>query len=275
MVEQERHEAHGDDRLSDAVARYDEGDVEGCLALLRTLRESSQPLHGDAHYFEGLCERRRGNLQQALAAFRRAAENTPNDAEYLLEYALCLIAAGRVQEGLDTLRQAVHESGHAPAFRHELYLQNAIALYEEGYLESAILSLRKALKFVQDGVTYRLLSQILVEAGDVQGALKAAQEGVEHFSQDAEMHHTAGLALVAAKLMQEASEAFARAFELNSNDVESLYSLGICYEIMGDLPLAVRTLQRCLGMNLRPEAREETLNRLARIRRHAANQSAS
>ncbi len=257
----------GGDRLSDAVECFDRGELDRCLELLAALRaERAGEVPGDAWYFESLCHRNRGELARAEVTMRRAVEVRPDEADYLLELGLIVIEQGRTQEGLDVLRDAVHASGHAPEFRHELYLQNAIALYGEGYLEGCVLSLRKALKFARDMDTYRILTQVLIEWGHAEEALEAVGEGLDLFPRHATLHHMAGLALSVARRPYEAAQAFVRAYELDPRDAGPVHSLGLIFETTGDYGRALETFERCLTLSLDDATRADVQQRIGQIK---------
>lgn len=243
--------------------------VDSRLAMLMDLqnRESPDKLHPDVFYYECLCERKRGNRDAAIDAVQRALAAAPDEAEYLLEYGLLLIEDKRVQEGLDVLRRAVHESGHAPAFRHELYVQNALALQTEGFVDAAVLSLRKALKFTERADTYHLMAQMHIEAGSHDAALEAIGEGLGRFPDDARLHHLSGLALMLARRPYEAARAFVRACELDGSDPDPLHSLGICFETVGDVTRALDALERCASLPLSADMRVDVDRRLVRLRK--------
>lgn len=255
------------DLLADAIESFDRGDIDGCLDRIHALKlRSTDAVPADAHYFEALCHRRSGNLARAATIMADAVEAAPEEADYLLELGLILIESGRTQEGLDRLRDAVHASDHAPEFRHELYLQNALALYSEGFLEASVLSLRKALKFAEDVDTYRVLTQFLIEWGKADEALDVISQGLEKFPRDARLHHMAGLALSVSRRPYEAAQEFVRAYELNPADPEPVHSLALVFEAAGDVHRALETYERCLLMNLDDEARADVTQRVSRLK---------
>lgn len=259
------------DLLAEAVECFDRGDFVGCLERIERLKAAGDEVPGDAWYFESLCLRQQGDLSQALESLSLALERSPDEPDYLLERGLVLIEAGRTQEGLDVLRLAVHASGHSPEFRHELYLQNALALYGEGYADAAVLSLQKAIKFVQDADTYRVLVQLLVELERGAEALEAISEGLDRFPRDAKLHHLAGLALSLERRPYEAAQAFVRAYELNPADPDPVHSLALIFETAGDFHRALETLERCLALELTDPMRDDVNRRISRIRSKMAS----
>lgn len=254
------------DYLADAVEAFDRGDFQTCVELIARVKTTSDAPPGDAWYFEALCLRQRGDLQTALISLDEALATSPSEPDYLLEKGLTLIEKGDTQKGLDVLRDAVHASGHAPEFRHELYLQNAMALYAEGYADAAVLSLQKALKFVQDADTYRVLVQLLVELERSQEALDTISQGLKRFPRDPRLHHLAGLALSLARRPYEAAQAFVRAYELDPSDPDPVHSLALIFESAGDFGRALETLERCLTMKLTPAMSDDVNRRISRIR---------
>jgi tetratricopeptide (TPR) repeat protein len=253
--------------LAEAIARYDDGDYDGCRALLdEARRRSGTAISAQVLLFEGLCERRASNLERALELLREALERAPDQPVVLFELGLALIQAGNAQEGLDMLREAVRASGEHPPYRHEFYLQNAIALYNEGATEHAVTSLRKALRFDRERDTYRLLGHLLLELERQDEAIDMIREGIEHFPDDAELHHIVGLALTIKRDPYPAAQAFTRAVELDPSNGDPLHSLGLCFESLGDVRRAIEAYERCLRLDCGDEVREDARKRMERLR---------
>lgn len=254
--------------LADAIACFDAGDLDGCTAILVRVRNATAPdVPADALLFEGLCARRAGDLTAALEALEEAARVAPDAHHILHELGLARIAAGQVQAGLDTLREAIRVSGDAPLLRHEFYLQNGVALYGEGYLEPAIASLRKALRFEKDADTYALLGHMLLEAGRLDDAVDTVREAIGHFARDAALHHIAGLALAVRREPFEAAQAFLRAVEIDPSRGDPFHSLGVCFESMGDGVRAIEAYESCLRLDCPDSLRADARDRISRLRR--------
>lgn len=267
MSENSTAERPSPQTLADAIERYDHGDYEACRSLLAETRRRTDPdVPPEVFLFEGLCDRRTGNLAQAIEQMRRASSLAPDNPHVLLELGLAIVESGKSQEGLDVLRQAVHASGEAPAYRHEFYLQNAIALYGEGFLEPAVTSLRKALRFDKDADTYVLLGHLLVEMEQQDEAIDVIREGIEHFPNDAELHHIVGLALAHKRAPFEAAQAFTRAVELDPRNGDPLHSLGLCFESLGDASRALEAYDRCLRLECSDAVRSDARARVERLR---------
>jgi tetratricopeptide (TPR) repeat protein len=241
-------------------------EVEACLKKLQELQAQGVELHADVYYYKALCQKRLGRRDAAMASILRALRAAPAEPDYLLEYGLLLIDDGRTQEGLDKLRQAVHESDHAPQFRHELYLQNALALQTEGFVDAALLSFQKALKFGRRAETYRLIGQMLIEAGRNQQALEILREGVTEFADDAPLHYLIGRALLEDGHPHDAIAPLVRACELDRNDASALYVLGTLFERIKETARAVQAYERCLTIPLAPSLHKDIERRLGRLR---------
>lgn len=253
--------------LAVAIERFDAGDVEGCRSLLAEVRAQTEPdVPVDLPLFEGLCARRQGDFDTAIAHLRDAALRAPEAPHLQRELGQALIEAGQVQEGLDALREAVRLSDDDPKLRHEFYLQNGIALYGGGYVDAAVTSLRKALRFDKDPVTYAVLGHLLVELKRDSDALDAIREGIEHFAHDSELHHIAGLALAVKQQPFEAAKAFTRAIELDPRRGDPLHSLGLCFESLGDATRAIEAYERCLRLECGDAVRADARQRVDRLR---------
>ena len=253
-----------------AIERFDAGDLDGCEALLDAAR--TQPDSdgcAEIALFEGLCARRRGDLERAVERLREAARQAPTAPEMQTELALALIERGASQEGLDALREAVRLSDDAPLLRHEFYLQNGLALHREGYLDAAITSLRKALRFESDVDTRTLLGHLLIEAGRLDEAVDLIAETAERFPGCASVHLLAGLVFSIKQQPIDAAQAFARAAEIEPGRADPLHGMGLCFESLGDASRAIETYERCLRLECTEEMRYDLRERLTRLRGEA------
>lgn len=253
--------------LALAIERFDAGDLEGCRSLLHEVRTETDPdVPADVSLFEGLCARRQGDLVSALVHLRAAVERAPEAAHIQRELGQALIESGQTQQGLDALREAVHLSDDDPKMRHEFYLQNGIALYGGGYTDAAVTSLRKALRFDKDPLTYTVLGHLLIELKRYDEALDAIREGVESFAFDGELHHIAGLALAMKQQPFEAAQALMRAIELEPLRGDPLHSLGLCFESLGDARRAIEAFERCLRLSCAEAVRTDARQRIGGLR---------
>lgn len=252
--------------LSEALALYDAGDIDACRKHVQGLHEVSHPsIPPEAYLLEGLCLRKLGNLEGAIEQMQQTVELAPQNAYAWMELGLATIEYGETERGLDLLREAVRVSGDAPRYRHEFYVQNGIALYGAGYAEHAATSLRKALKFEQEAETYRILAHLLLELNQHKEAFDVITEGIEHFGDDAELQHIAGLALALKHQPFEAAQAFARAIELDPHNADPLHSLGLCFEALHDVARAIEAYKRCLTLQCSAAVRADAEARVARL----------
>jgi tetratricopeptide (TPR) repeat protein len=117
--------------LEDTVAKYPESDVAWerlgrALSLLRRYAEAEKALArslelapdtGDVWFFLGLMRQEQGLLDEALAAFRKAAERKPADAPTRCKIAACLAARGDRAGAVAAYREALR---YQPELREAL-----------------------------------------------------------------------------------------------------------------------------------------------------------
>jgi adenylate cyclase len=57
-----------------------------------------------------------GQHDRAIAAYQRAQELNPNDADVMTDFGFCLSCAGRAKEAVEMVRKAMQLNPHYPAF---------------------------------------------------------------------------------------------------------------------------------------------------------------
>jgi tetratricopeptide (TPR) repeat protein len=180
------------------------GRNDEALATLTELTEAF-PEEPDGFLALGMQQKAMGDDAGALASFQRAVELDPSPVPppleqtigehpgflALFEIAAIHQAAGRTEEELAALREALQRSDGAPLAATEL----AKALSRAGQQEQAIATLVEATR--APGASAADLGAIalqLRDGGAIDEALAAAQAGVERAASDAE-YRTAALAL--------------------------------------------------------------------------------
>ena len=107
-------------------------DAEAVQALWEVLELA--PGHGDSHLDLGLLLRKRGMVHQALEEFRMARGILPDRADYAMALGTTYLMAGRVQESIDHLGDAVSRRPCWQEARGNL----AVALLQAGRFEEAV-----------------------------------------------------------------------------------------------------------------------------------------
>jgi len=126
------------DRL---IALYHRGELDECEALAHVLLGADAG-NGLVWKVLGAVLHRKGNLQQAIAAMRRAIEFSPNDAEACNNLGAVLKDTGQLNEAETVLRQAVKLNPHLAEAANNL----AVTLMASGHLKEAENYFLQALK---------------------------------------------------------------------------------------------------------------------------------
>ena len=151
-----------------------------------------------------------------------------------------------------------------PSFA-EAFLNIGNALKEQGKLDRAVASYRKALDLKPDDAdTLSNLAETLQEAEKPDEALACGRRAVELQPENADAHNRLGHVLKAGGKLDEALRCFRRALELRPAFVECLGSLGSLLEEQGDLAGAEDAFRAALRHNPRAAF---SLYKLAEVRR--------
>jgi tetratricopeptide (TPR) repeat protein len=120
----------------------------GCLELVRGNRKAAREAferaliedlaYGPAHVWLAALSEAKGDTASALASYVQAVDLAPSDAIYRYQYAVALMKANRVQEGLDQINQAIA----LEPFYADSYVFKASAHEQLGQLDSARVAYR-------------------------------------------------------------------------------------------------------------------------------------
>lgn len=223
------------------IAEYDR-----VLKLLAECESSvPEPWRGFFHYIRGGALTAKGDLDEAINAYRNAIDdpnfNPPGYAWHNL--AFTLTAKGDYDEAIKAFRKAT-EDAKSDA-QGDSWHNLGGALLAKGDLDEAMKAYRKALnepKFDWRGSAWNNLGSTLFAKGDVQEAIKAYRNAVNEPNYDTPAKAWANLAqaYVAVGKQKQAEEAFKKA--LTSKDPQ------------GDDHARARAGLRLLKSRIRPEA---------------------
>jgi tetratricopeptide (TPR) repeat protein len=144
--------------------------------------------------FIALC---RGQIADAAALIQRALTNAPEDARYLLQYARCLSAQRRIQEGIDSAMAAERSAAKA----NDAQLLDAIGSFynsvgehqkaSAAYSQAIQLDPARALYWFNRATVRRFLGQIDLAEADYDRAIALRPHDYEAYSNRSELRkHT-------------------------------------------------------------------------------------
>lgn len=172
---------------------------------LGKLKASEMPHNAQAHFELGLVELdNMGNVEKALACFRRACHINPRFGVGWFFAGIALMRLGKYQEALKSLEQA-EKSGKATADTAEI---SGDAHYNLGKFDEAIRSYQNALRLSPESVTIESkLGLAEVRVGLVDEGLRRIRRTTEQRPALAEVHDRLILALAWLEKIPEAAQA--------------------------------------------------------------------
>jgi Tfp pilus assembly protein PilF/SAM-dependent methyltransferase len=257
------------DALQPLLARASSELQAGRLeAAEQTYREAlaRAPGHPVATHFLGVCLVQAGRPQEGLAFLAGSMRTLAGDAKYRHNYALMLAQAGQLAAAARELEEAValapgNSASHA-------YL--GMVRQQLGRLDAAAAAYRAALErapddpFVANNYGYCLLEQ-----GDVRGALEWFRRSLAREPRNAVAHNNLGTALNGVGDVPGATAAYREAVEVDPRYAPAWFNLGLALRGSGDALGAFdafRNAVRC-GPQLAP-AWQSLADEFARVRFH-------
>lgn len=179
--------------------------------------------------------------EELLAIGRCLVKSLPNETEAQCQMALIYSEIGRIQEVLESWKQALALNEAYPA----AYLGIAAVYAEQGENDQAIVALRRALELEGESEeTYQLLAEVLLREGKAEEARETAQECVRRFPSNYENHFWLGQAWLQLEKYAEAQRCHEEAVRLNPEWTQSYYSLSVACARLGDREKANRYRER-------------------------------
>jgi tetratricopeptide (TPR) repeat protein len=221
---------------------------------------------GDAWNNLGEALRALDRREEALAAYRKAIELEPDNAEAHSNLGLMLIEEKKFPEAAQVLQKALALNPSLPSAhynyglvlrqegklddaishwqralalqpRQKLALNNLGAAYTEKWNpDAAITMLRDAIRLDPDfAEAHANLSTALLGQKKYDEAIAAARRAVELQPKRHETHNALGMALFGAKRYDEAVEAFRDVLQLAPNEHSAFNNLAAAYEMVGKI----------------------------------------
>jgi predicted O-linked N-acetylglucosamine transferase (SPINDLY family) len=214
-----------------------------------------RPDFAEAHSNLGNALKGRGDLEGAIACYRRAVELRPGFAEAHYNLGLALSELGRAEEAIACYRRAVELRPDYAAARNNL----GNALKGRGDLEEAVACYRRAVELKPDyAAAQNNLGLALSDLGRVEEAVASFRRAIDLRPDSADAWNNLGLALSDRGDLEEAVTCFRRALELRPDYVEAHNNLGNALKDRGDVEEALGCFRRAVG--LRPDFAEAHSN---------------
>lgn len=220
-----------------------------------------------------------GQIEEAIAQYRKALELTPHDPEVRIAIGASLWRGGQVDEAIDLFRKVLaadpdHEQAHNDLgsalvslgrldeailhYRKAIELkpdfaephQNLGAVYlQTGRPEAAMEQFRRALEIKPDYVEVQhKLGVLLARQGRTDEAIACYERGLEFENDNALLHNNLGGLLFPMGRREEAITHFRKAVEVQPDYVEARLNLGRALMLAGKGGEAIPELEKALQL---------------------------
>jgi tetratricopeptide (TPR) repeat protein len=180
------------------------------------------------------------NWRNSATLWQRATISNPGDGVAWSSYAEALETAGEDELALDAVRLGLRNS-RSP----RLLLRKALLVLAHGQRPQALKAMREAAEAGEPRAMSNL-SYLLLQDGRADEALDWGRRAVATAPMYPSAHRNLGAAALATKHVQEAYEAFLRAYELWPFDAGNRYNLAVALVQLGRRDEAQRHLAACV-----------------------------
>jgi tetratricopeptide (TPR) repeat protein len=203
------------------------------------------PRNPMAQYNRGVWLAERGELPEAVEAFKTTLEHAPDDVDAINNLAVVLMRLGRYEEGIEYARQAVRLQPEAADAHHNL----GLLLTRSGRLPEAIDAFRSALALKPESIdALDGLAVSLMLSGHNREAVGLLERAVRLRPDNAELRSHLGSALVRTERRLEALDQYRSAVELDGDHAEARFNLGLLLAEAGEAKEALRHLERAVAL---------------------------
>ncbi len=208
----------------------------------------------------GLAHYSAGELEQAVAAYRRAVAQNPRSLDAWEYLGRSLHGLGRPAEAFEAYQQAIELAGGRAG---HLAIASALLLLNAGLVDDALAYLRLQIPRAPEERALRLLeARALLLAGRAGEALERAEALVREAPEDADAVYLRGAVHIGRRDLAAAEADLRRALELAPDHTAAMSDLAALRKHRGDLEEARRLLERVLELNPADAAARRNLEQL-------------
>ena len=203
-----------------------------------------------------LTAHRKGQVDQARAAYEELYQGGFVSAAYMLPYCVLLLREGGESNFIkvkEILKKAEKAADLDASRRQELLMDYAVAQYKLGEMEKAIQLLEASHRKGACGLTYQALGFLYIEAGNKEKALSYNQEALDYDDEDAVVLDNMGQTyyrLLGDK--ETAKQYFDKAIAIKDSQIDTLYFLAQYDLEAGDRQAALQKLEKALEGRFSP-----------------------
>ncbi len=220
------------------------GQVDEAIAQFRKALEI-RPNYSEAHVSLGTALLQKGQVDEVIAQLKRALELQPNNARDHNTLATALLQKGQVNEAITQLQKALELAPNYP----EVYYNLGCALFQKGQVDEAIVQFQTALELhLNYADVHNNLGSALLQKGRVDEAIAQFQKAMELQPDSAAAHNNLAFAFLQKGQVDEGIAHFQKALELRPNYPEAYYNLGNALVQKGRMREAITCFQKALEL---------------------------
>jgi tetratricopeptide (TPR) repeat protein len=232
-------------------ALYQKGELDDAIAQYRKALEIN-PVYKDARNNLGVALFAKGDLDGAIAQCRKALEINPAYEDAHDNLGLALFTKGDLEEAITHYKKALEIKPDYAEAHNNL----GLALFTKGDLEGAIAQYREALETKPDyAEAHNNLGNALFSKGDLEKAIAQFRKALETKPDYADAHNDLGVALFSQARVEEAVAQFRKALDLKPDYLDARSNLGKALLRKGDFDGAMACFQKTTSMSPDPLTR--------------------
>lgn len=217
---------------------------------LPALKKAAELMPGDAmvHNSLGNALKDRGQLDAAVASYRRSLELKRDYAEAHNNLGVALMDMKKWEEAAASYRQAIKFKPDFAGAHYNL----GIYLKELGQYEAAVASYRRALELGHNYPgAYNNLGIALKELGQHEAAIASYRQALTLKPDFAEAYNNLGVALMDLGQHQNALACYSKAIELEPDFADAYNNMGVALKETGQPDLAIKSCR--LALEIKPD----------------------
>jgi tetratricopeptide (TPR) repeat protein len=224
---------------------FGKGQLDEAIALYKKALEIN-PNYAFAHSNLGATLFRKGRLDEAIAQYQKALEINGNYAEAHSNLGAALVQKGQLDAAVAQCQKALEIK---PIYA-EAHFNLGVTFLQKGQVDEAVTQFQKAVEINPNYEDARTnLGNVLFREGQLDEAVAQLQKAVEINTNDPEAHTNLGMALFQKGQLDEAVVQFQKALEVDADYVEAHNNLGMALFQKGQLDEAVAQFQKAAEIN--------------------------
>jgi cellulose synthase operon protein C len=185
-----------------------------------------------------------GDMNTAVASYRDALQESPNDAALKSRLGAALVVTGKLEEAEMLLNQVIEAQPYSAEAEHYL---GRIDL-ERGHLEPARQHFLRAVRLESDSGLYRMyVAWVAFEANEMTSALRELDAALKLDSTLGDAYWLRARIRIRAGTVRDALNDLRMAIELNPKRIDAWAAMGECHYQLGEMTEAIADFEKAVA----------------------------